>query len=48
MKDEIIDKNEFIDLVGPRPNQPAPTEPRHGADEPQDIGPGPVAAPTAA
>lgn len=47
MTDEIIDKDDFLALVGPRPNVPAPTEPRRGSDEPQDIGPGPVVAPTA-
>ncbi|HEY6736374.1 MAG TPA: ATP-dependent zinc metalloprotease FtsH [Candidatus Saccharimonadia bacterium] len=41
MKDEIVDKDEFIALVGPRPNAPKPDEPRKGEDQrTQDVGPG--------
>jgi len=37
--DEVIDKDEFIELIGPRPNDPKPNDPRIDDDRLQDIGP---------
>jgi cell division protease FtsH len=39
MKDEIVDKDEFINLVGPRPNAPSRNEPRKHDTDSQEIGP---------
>ncbi|HSX01109.1 MAG TPA: hypothetical protein VLF67_02600, partial [Candidatus Saccharimonas sp.] len=39
IKDEVIDKDEFIELVGERPAKPAKNDPREDQTEPQDIGP---------
>jgi cell division protease FtsH len=48
VKDEVIDRDEFTDLVGPRPHQPGSRDPREpGADE-QEVGPDISGSPAAA
>jgi cell division protease FtsH len=48
VKDEVIDRDEFTDLVGPRPHAPKPDDPREGGTESQEIGPGITGSPAAA
>jgi cell division protease FtsH len=48
VKDEVIDKVEFIELVGPRPNVPKPNDPRKDDKSEQEIGPDITGNPTAA
>jgi cell division protease FtsH len=48
VKDEVIDRQEFIDLIGPRPNKPTHTDPREPGAEPMDVGPGISGSPAAA
>ncbi|HSX02953.1 MAG TPA: ATP-dependent zinc metalloprotease FtsH [Candidatus Saccharimonadia bacterium] len=40
IKDEVIDKDEFIELVGPRPHEPKKADPREPGAPEQEIGPG--------
>jgi len=47
VKDEVIDKDEFIDLIGPRPNDPKKDDPREPGVEPEDVAPA-TGAPAAA
>ncbi len=39
IKDEVIDKDEFVELVGPKKSRPKQHDPRKSADAGQDIGP---------
>ncbi len=39
IKDEVIDKDEFLELVGPRPAKPRKADPREARSENQDIAP---------
>ncbi|HEX3082028.1 MAG TPA: cell division protein FtsH, partial [Candidatus Saccharimonadia bacterium] len=39
IKDEVIDKDEFVDLVGPRPNDPKKDDPREPGTEAEDVAP---------
>ncbi len=39
IQDEVIDKDELIELVGPRPNDPKPNDPRIDDDREESIGP---------
>jgi cell division protease FtsH len=39
IKDEVINKDEFIELIGPRPARPAKVDPRKSEIEPVDIAP---------
>jgi cell division protease FtsH len=48
VKDEVIDKDEFIELVGPRPNTPKAQDPRKPGTEEQEIGPDISGSPAAA
>jgi cell division protease FtsH len=49
VKDEVIDRDEFTDLIGPRPNAVVKTEdPRKDGVESQDIGPDITGSPAAA
>ena len=48
VKDEVIDRDEFTDLVGPRPHGPKPTDPREEGSEGQDIAPDISGSPAAA
>lgn len=48
IKDEVIDKDEFIELIGPRPAKPKADDPREGGIEAEDIGPGISGRPAAA
>jgi cell division protease FtsH len=48
IKDEVIDKDDFIELVGPRPSEPKPDDPREPGDEGQEIGPDISGSPAAA
>ena len=48
IKDEVIDRDEFTELVGPRPHDPKPADPREPGAEPQDVAPDITAEPTAA
>ncbi len=47
MKDEVIDKDEFIALIGARPHHPKPDDPREPGAEPQDVAPDSSASPAA-
>ncbi len=46
--DEVIDKDEFIDLIGPRPNKPPQNDPRKDNRAGQEIGPDITGSATAA
>ena len=48
IKDEVIDRDEFQDLVGPRPNAPAKDDPREPGTTAQDVAPGITGSPAAA
>jgi cell division protease FtsH len=48
VKDEVIDRDEFTDLVGPKPTKPGQTDPREPGQEPQDISPDISGSPAAA
>ncbi len=48
VKDEVIDKDEFIELVGPRPAKPATADPREPGTPAQDISPDISGSPAAA
>jgi cell division protease FtsH len=48
VKDEVIDRDEFTDLIGPKPTKPAPTDPREEGVEGQEIGPDISGSPAAA
>jgi cell division protease FtsH len=48
IKDEVIDRDEFTDLVGPRPHDPKSNDPRDPGQEPQDIAPDISGSPAAA
>jgi cell division protease FtsH len=48
IKDEVIDRDEFTDLIGPRPHAPKPSDPREPGAEAQDIAPGISGEPAAA
>ena len=39
MKDEVIDRDEFTELIGPRPNAPKKNDPRELGTEAIEIGP---------
>jgi cell division protease FtsH len=39
VKDEVIDKDEFISLIGPKPTRPKQEDPRQDDDRVQEIGP---------
>ncbi len=39
IQDEVIDKDEFIELIGPRPNDPKSNDPRSDDDREETIGP---------
>jgi cell division protease FtsH len=39
VKDEVIDKDEFIQLIGPKPTRPKQNDPRDSGDAGQDFGP---------
>jgi cell division protease FtsH len=48
VKDEVIDKDEFISLIGPRPNDPKKDDPREPGIEPIDVAPAASGTPAAA
>ena len=48
IKDEVIDHDEFIELIGPRPNDPKPGDPREAGAEAQDVAPDISGSPAAA
>jgi cell division protease FtsH len=48
IKDEVIDRDEFTDLVGPRPNAPKKDDPREPGTPAQDVAPGITGSPAAA
>jgi cell division protease FtsH len=48
VKDEVIDRDEFTDLIGPRPNDPKKDDPREHGTDPQDIAPDISGSPAAA
>ena len=48
VKDEVIDRDEFSDLVGPRPAAPSKNDPRKPGAPAQDIGPDITGSPAAA
>jgi cell division protease FtsH len=48
VKDEVIDRDEFTDLVGPKPSKPAATDPREEGEDAQEIGPDISGSPAAA
>ena len=48
MKDEVIDKDEFVELIGPRPNDPKTEDPREAGVEGQEVGPDISGSPAAA
>jgi len=48
VKDEVIDKDEFIELVGPRPAKPKKDDPREPGAPDQEIGPDITGSPAAA
>jgi cell division protease FtsH len=39
VKDEVIDKDEFIELIGPRPHDPKKDDPREPGIEAEDVAP---------
>jgi cell division protease FtsH len=48
VKDEVIDRQEFNDLIGPRPHDPKKDDPREPGIEPEDIAPDISGSPAAA
>ena len=48
VKVEVIDRDEFTDLVGPRPHQPGSSDPREPGAEGQEVGPDISGSPAAA
>jgi cell division protease FtsH len=48
VKDEVIDKDEFVELVGPRPHAPKPSDPREPGVEARDVAPDISGSPAAA
>jgi cell division protease FtsH len=48
MKDEVIDKDEFIELIGPRPHAPKKNDPRELGTDPIEVGPDISGKPSAA
>jgi cell division protease FtsH len=48
IKDEVIDKDEFVELVGPKPTAPDKEDPRVDDNEAQEIGPDISGSPAAA
>ncbi len=48
IKDEVIDKDEFIELIGPRPHHPKPDDPREPGATPIDVAPDISGSPAAA
>jgi cell division protease FtsH len=48
VKDEVIDKDEFIELIGPRPNAPKKNDPRELGADPIEVGPDITGRPSAA
>lgn len=48
VKDEVIDRDEFTDLIGPRPHQPKENDPREPGAPAQDIAPDISGSPAAA
>jgi cell division protease FtsH len=48
VKDEVIDRDEFTDLIGPRPHVPKKNDPREPGTESQEIGPDITGSPAAA
>lgn len=48
IKDEVIDRDEFAELVGPRPHAPKADDPREPGTESQEIGPDISGSPAAA
>ncbi len=48
IKDEVIDRDEFTDLIGPKPGAPKPTDPREPGADPQDVAPDISSSPAAA
>ncbi|MDB5178236.1 MAG: ATP-dependent metalloprotease FtsH, cell division protease FtsH [Patescibacteria group bacterium] len=48
VKDEVIDRDEFTELIGPRPHEPKKDDPRKPGTEDQDIAPDISGKPTAA
>jgi cell division protease FtsH len=48
IQDEVIDKHEFIELVGPRPHSPKGEDPRVDDDREESIGPDVAGLPTTA
>jgi cell division protease FtsH len=48
VKDEVIDRDDFTDLIGPRPNHPKANDPREPGVEGQEIGPDISGSPAAA
>jgi cell division protease FtsH len=48
IKDEVIDRDEFTDLIGPRPHQPKKDDPREDGTSGQDIAPDISGSPAAA
>lgn len=48
IKDEVIDKDEFIELIGPRPHHPKPQDPREPGVEAEDVAPDISGSPAAA
>jgi cell division protease FtsH len=48
VKDEVIDRDEFSDLVGPKPSRPKDTDPREEGQDAQDISPDISNSPAAA
>ena len=48
VKDEVIDRDEFVELIGPRPHVPKADSPREGGNEGQEIGPDISGSPAAA
>ena len=48
IKDEVIDKDEFIELIGPRPHHPKPQDPREPGTTPIEVAPDISGSPAAA
>jgi hypothetical protein len=48
IKDEVIDRDEFTDLIGPRPHNPKPNDPREDGIEARDVAPDISGSPAAA
>jgi cell division protease FtsH len=48
IKDEVIDKDEFVDIVGPKKGAPSKEDPRMAGEDAQEIGPDISGSPAAA